>query len=164
MLTRTNNNHHKTIQHGGIIERVFDDIFDSFWQPSNPSGPSHTFYDDGNQYRIVEEVPGWNKKDLKMHLKHNGQLELSGKINRKNEKAGTFRGQSIYKSYTLPNDADTNKIKAHVKDGILTISVDKQKIDNYSRSIPISGVGGKKAIAQSGEHRGWLNKIKNWFK
>jgi HSP20 family molecular chaperone IbpA len=61
-------------------------------------------------------VPGFTKEDLKIKM-INGELSIVS-TNEDNVWLGSFE-----KLFTLPIDADTKKIKAKVKNGVLTITL-----------------------------------------
>lgn len=86
--------------------------------------------EDENEYLIKAELPGVDKKDVKVTLE-NGDLMISGeRKSEKEEKGKTYhRVERVYGSFTrsfsLPTDADPNKIDARFKEGVLEVHVAK---------------------------------------
>ncbi|MBU1564849.1 MAG: Hsp20/alpha crystallin family protein [Proteobacteria bacterium] len=93
------------------------------------SGPRTNMYDTGETLEIRVEVPGIKKDDLNIKLQGN-YLEIRG--TRKAESQEGFlthrveRGATSFtRSFTLPSEVDSNKVEATLKDGILTLVLDK---------------------------------------
>lgn len=119
----------------GRINRLFDDslIRSRFFDDDMLSGiwtPAVDLYETDNDIVIKAELPGVDKKDIKVEVKDN-MLHLSGE--RKTEKDikeenyhrieryyGTFR-----RSFGLPAHVEHDKVKARFKDGILEITLPK---------------------------------------
>jgi HSP20 family protein len=73
--------------------------------------------EDAGQYYIQLEVPGLSRSDLKIKVEDR-ELHIEGE--RKGRFPVTFR-----KAFTLPDEVDTDKIKAQTKDGILELVLPK---------------------------------------
>lgn len=134
------------------MDRLFQDAFRSFGMPSrladwDPFGPDKSFGMDNamllrpkvdireteEAYQISVEVPGVKEDDLSLRLdgdcliisgeKH--EQETSGdddKVHRVERSYGSFR-----RMLTLPVDARGEDIKAQFKDGVLSISLPRDK-------------------------------------
>src|SRR5256885_14935994 len=80
--------------------------------------------EDEKEYLIKAELPEMKKEDVKVTVE-NGVLTISGERKfEKEEKNKKYhrveRGYGTFmRSFTLPDDADANKIKAEVKNGLL---------------------------------------------
>ncbi|NBC82544.1 MAG: Hsp20 family protein [Bacteroidetes bacterium] len=163
----TNNHHTQPGYREGIVERLFNDVFDSFWTPEKSHNVSGNIYDNGHEYLIEEAVPGMNKKDLKLTIDHNRRLVLQGKkeISKNNRKTHYQFSSGIQQTYVLPDNADTDHIRANVKDGLLRISIGKQKNTGYAKNISISGgTNNTKSIEDATITNNLWSKIKGWFK
>jgi HSP20 family protein len=96
---------------------------------------------DGNLFLRVE-VPGINEKEIDLKLEGN-ILILKGekKLENEEDRGNVHRMESYYgafsRSFTLPDSADRDHIKAECKNGILTITV-PQKPEVRPREIPVS--------------------------
>ena len=88
-------------------------------------------------FEMTMELPKFNREDLAVGI-HNGMLSISGsKQERKKKKdkdvvAEKHRQEQFTRSLRLPKDAETKKIKAKLKKGVLRIQ------------IPRTGAGKKK--------------------
>jgi len=91
--------------------------------------PSTNLYDAGNQLEMKAEVPGITKENMNIKIQGN-YLELSG--TRKSDAPEGYKAHriereaaSFTRSFTLPNDIDSEKVKASLKNGILTLALPK---------------------------------------
>ena len=85
-----------------------------------------------NAYRIAVELLGVEEKDIHLSVE-DGVVMLSGEKRTEREDKGEtwFFSERQYgsfnRSFRLPPDADGEKVDAHLKDGVLTITVPKTK-------------------------------------
>ncbi len=114
------------------VDRLFDDflshdsdeMFESRWHPVVDLS------ENGDNYLVHAEIPGLNKKDVKITLQDN-VLTISGekKLERE-EKNKTYHlvershGQ-FTRSFNLPAKVDEKGIKAEFKNGVLEITLPK---------------------------------------
>ena len=92
--------------------------------------PALDVYEDKDNLFVRAELPGMKKEDISLTL-HDGSLSVSGE--RKSEEK--FKGAEVYRSerfvgrfqrtVTLPTPVQADKVKAHYKDGILTVTLPK---------------------------------------
>jgi len=88
--------------------------------------------EDDKEYLIKAELPEMKKEDVKVTVE-NGVLTISGE--RKCEQEETKkkyhrveRGYGTFmRSFTLPDDADFNKVNAQFKNGVLMVHVPKSE-------------------------------------
>jgi len=120
------------------MSRDWDNIVDSFFNfPSVRSSNSWAFVprvdiaEEKDQMRVVAEIPGMEKDDIKVYLE-NGVLTISGErkpIMERTEDTNYVRCElssgSFSRSFTLPDHVDTEKITADYKNGLLTIVLPK---------------------------------------
>ncbi len=79
---------------------------------------------------IEADLPGISKDSISVNVE-NRTLTLKGERRREivedNAKAGIHRAERVFgtftRSFTLPESADSSKVKADYKDGVLTITV-----------------------------------------
>lgn len=103
--------------------------------------PATDIYETKDEYVFKLELPGISKEDVKVEL-NGDKLNISG--DRKEEKevkreeyhrvervCGTFA-----RSFQLPKNADGQKVKAGMKDGILELRIPKRE-EAKAKSIPI---------------------------
>ena len=85
----------------------------------------------GDTYRIAVELPGVDEKDIDLSV-DNGMLTVKGeKKTSREEKGDTWYFSereygSFSRAFRLPSDADEDKVKADLKDGVLTVTVPKK--------------------------------------
>lgn len=118
------------------IDRVFGRFFPSQDQdgdrPSQQSvwAPRLDLIETDEAYRIHLDVPGMSKDDLKINYQNN-ELTVSGErtSNRPEDGAEFVRVERpfghFYRTFSLPQTVDADKISATYKSGVLTISVPK---------------------------------------
>ena len=141
------------------MDRIFDETFRSFGFPSvfrqqgeslkdlsSAWRPSVDIQEKDNNYLISVEIPGVEEKDIKLNV-DGDQLTISGE--KRQEEASEEKGKyhrverrygSFYRMLSLPHDANAQDIHASFKDGVLEVSVprDKNKQPEGGRSIPIT--------------------------
>lgn len=104
--------------------------------------PATDIYETKDEYVFKLELPGISKEDVKVEL-NGDKLSISG--DRKEEKevkreeyhrVERYCG-SFARSFQLPKNADGQKVKAGMKDGILELRIPKRE-EAKAKSIPIS--------------------------
>ena len=92
--------------------------------------PQVDISEDDNEYLIKADLPEMKKEDVKVTFE-NGILSISGeRKSEKEEKEKKFhRIERSYgtflRTFTLPEDADSTKIAAEFKDGVLKVHLPK---------------------------------------
>jgi len=127
----------------GLFESLFKDFPFGGLQPAKESGmPAVDVLEKDGNLVLRAELPGMEEKDFELKLDGN-VLTLRGerKFEEKDEKDNYRRIESFYgsfsRSFTLPETADRDKIKADYKNGVLTVTV-PQKPELKPREIPVS--------------------------
>src|SRR5881396_3849112 len=88
--------------------------------------------EDDKEYLIKAELPEVKKDDVKVTVE-SGVLTISGERKFEREEKGRkyHRVERAYgnfvRSFTLPDDADANKVNAEFKDGVLKVHVTKNE-------------------------------------
>jgi len=113
----------------------FDDIVDSFFKaPVFRNGIDRDFMprvdivEDKEKLNLLVELPGMEKDEIKV-LVEDGILTISGERKMENEEKDKnyIRTERFYgsfsRSFTLPDNLDSEKISADYKNGILNISL-----------------------------------------
>ena len=130
------------------IDRVFNEAFHSFGMPSLRSKlfsendlynvdffkPNTNISTDEDNYLISVEIPGMDEKDLNIELKDNVLIIKGNKHEEKQEKeTNYYRSERYYGTFqrvlSIPSDAKTEAIAANMKNGVLSISIPKEKVD-----------------------------------
>jgi len=128
------------------VDRLFDRVFQGFGLSSfGFDQPSFQRMADGmikptldlgasdKEYTITVEVPGVDKKDVKLEVV-NDVLTISGekKQEKEEKEKNYYRMERSYGSFrrvlSLPGDADQNSIKAKFKNGVLTVTMPRKEL------------------------------------
>ena len=130
------------------IDRLFDDFDHGSWrsplrrslfdmepswrtEPSWSTTPAVDIVEKGNAYEITAELPGMDEKNIEVSLV-NGNLTIKGeKQEEKEEKKKDYylherHFGSFERCFAVPEKADPDKIEAHFKKGLLTVTLPKK--------------------------------------
>ena len=111
------------------VTRLLDDLFTERSQ-GGALVPALDVTESDDQYVITLEVPGVAKEDVTVEM-HENLMTIRGEKNsereEKQEKSRWVerRYGSFSRSFTLPSNADPERVKAAFKDGVLTIEIAK---------------------------------------
>ena len=133
------------------LPTFFNDFFDNDWMlKANATAPAINVIENEKDYKVELAAPGMTKEDFNIQLGNEGELTITmemlsdTKEEPKNENKKYLRREFSYtkfqQSFVLPDDVDKAKISASVNDGVLTIDLPKQAIEekaNASRAIEI---------------------------
>jgi HSP20 family protein len=115
-------------QSGGFWPNLYDPFRQFGKNVADWFAPASEAATSEDGYRIAIELPGVAESDIDLSV-HDGVLTLKGeKRSEKEEKGETWYFSereygSFSRSFRLPPDADGAKVDAHMKDGVLTITV-----------------------------------------
>jgi len=103
--------------------------------------PTIDIKDEANQYLIRADVPGVDPKNIEVSIDKGmltirGHRETETKEERENYVHVERSQGSFYRTISLPNAADSSKISAKSKHGVLEITIPKVK-ENLSQKIQI---------------------------
>jgi HSP20 family protein len=120
-----------------VMRRQMERLLDAYGnrQPGrDESGvyPAVNITEDAEAYYVSAELPGVKSADLDLNVTAN-QLTLAGertipeeaadaRYHRREREAGRFS-----RAVALPGDIDTDKVRARLTDGVLTVTVPKQE-------------------------------------
>lgn len=115
------------------IDRLFDVPLEELARSSQLfSGwtPALDMHEEKDKLVVQVELPGMKKEDIDISL-HDGCLSISGERKKEEE----FKGAEVYRTerfvgkfqrtITLPAPVAVDKVKAHYRDGVLTITLPK---------------------------------------
>ena len=111
------------------LQRSLDASRSSDWFGATTSGygasPPVNVFQSGDDFILIAELPGVDKKDLDVRVK-GGEVQLSGKksidraedasIHRRERVSGDFN-----RTLTLRADIDSERVEAELKDGVLKV-------------------------------------------
>jgi HSP20 family protein len=139
------------------IERWFEDMWSA---PSSllcssllPAGrltelgafsPSVDMFIDGSELVFKADLPGVSKEDIEINIADN-VLTISGekKVEEKFESVSCFSYErshgSFRRGFELPEGTDTDKVKAHLENGVLEIRIPKnENVVSNTKKITIN--------------------------
>lgn len=96
----------------------------------NELSPSVDIYEEGNELILKADLPGLGKDEVTVDVSNN-TLNITGEKKReeKVDKENYYRYERAHgcfnRSFELPEGLDTEKVKAHFKDGVLEIRIPK---------------------------------------
>lgn len=116
------------------MPEVFNDFFDTDFMPrTNATAPAINVKETEHDYTVELAAAGMKKDDFNINIDADGNLHI--KMEKKNEKKEEekkehylrreFSYSNYQQSYTLPEDADREKISAKVADGVLEVEIPK---------------------------------------
>jgi len=113
------------------LSHLLDDTPTSGLGEAEQWAPRVDIRETGDALLVQAELPGIAKKDIQLEVKES-VLTISGE--RRYEKdvkeENVHRVERIYgnfsRSFSLPNNIDTNKVEASMKDGVLEIRLPKR--------------------------------------
>jgi len=118
------------------MDHFFDDLVPFSWRKENGGSdagmwsPSVDISEDENEYLIKMDIPGIEKKDIKVSFQ-DGRITITGEkeTETKEEKKDFLRKEryrgSFYRSFTLSDPIKDEDIRATFKDGVLKLVVPK---------------------------------------
>ncbi|MEW5905664.1 MAG: Hsp20/alpha crystallin family protein [Elusimicrobiota bacterium] len=113
------------------LGRVFEDLFDL--APSGPNAPQIDIKETDKTVEVRAALPGVEKKDINIDLTENALAISCERREEKEEKGkgGWLRREQsygrFYRSFTLPAPVKTGEAKAEYRDGVLKLTMPKQK-------------------------------------
>ncbi len=128
LLARRNNN-------SDWLSNIFDDaFFDTDVMPRmNATAPATNVKESEKDYTMEVAAPGLKKEWVRVNIDNDGNLNIAieNKMEHKDEDKHEhylrreFSYSNYQQSYTLPEDADREKISAKVADGVLEVEIPK---------------------------------------
>ena len=127
-----------------LVDKLFNSPLDEYFNFSKTlSVPSINIKETDAEYDLSIATPGLDKKDFNMDVTEgiltiSAEKEKEVKMDKKNGRFNRmeYNYSSWSRSFTLPNDCDSNKIKAEYKNGELMISIPKteaKKLKNVKK-------------------------------
>jgi HSP20 family protein len=130
----------KTNPKGALIPSVFSDFFDSnqFFSPRwferefSETLPAVNIKEDGKQFNIELAVPGFSKGDFKITAEDDVLTLSAEKKEEKSEKDERYTRReysysSFSRSFSLPQNANAEKVDAKYENGILKLALPKKE-------------------------------------
>ncbi|MDD3263782.1 MAG: Hsp20/alpha crystallin family protein [Candidatus Nanoarchaeia archaeon] len=109
---------------------------------SNYKKPISDIYETENEFIIEVEIPGIEKKDIKIDLNNNSidiKAESKNEYKTKENKKGFCKIErnytGFYRHFSLPENIDIDKSSAEYKEGLLKITIPKTLLETTKRKL-----------------------------
>ena len=116
-----------------LPERFYlDNFFDDFLDERRSNAMKCDIYEKDNKYHVEMDIPGFDKKDIKVEC-DKGYLTITAQKEEKEEEhkdknyIRRERRYGTYKREFYLGELDSEKINAEFKDGVLTVTVPKKE-------------------------------------
>lgn len=130
-----------------VLERQMGRLLEEFKEPASGDKPARLgatdVTEDTKGYTIAIEVPGCQESDIKLSAS-GGTLVISGEKKRPEQEEGARQHlagrvfSTFEESFTIPENADADKISATLKNGVLTVTLPhKAEVRPAERTIAI---------------------------
>lgn len=123
------------------VWRMFDRMIDDFNESGETRSMATDILENEKEYMITAELPGLEKKDVKISIDKN-QLLIEAEVDQEKEekeqnwiRRERYQG-SFRRSFVLDDTCDCEKIKAEMEKGILNIHIPKSA-PSVARKIDI---------------------------
>ncbi len=144
----------KTVTLYPTLENVMDSFFNdfrglrsapaSYTLPKSFGFPSIDLKETENAYIMEAELPGYDEKNIQVHVDNKRLTIESAAEEEKEEKSeGKYlikerRSHSFSRVFQLPESADSDAVRAVFKNGVLTLDI-KKRPESQKRLIQING-------------------------
>lgn len=138
---------------GSLVDRMFndffsDDFFNRGWNVTSSNGNGVAaarvdIADKGDNYEVRADLPGVDKKDVKVSVDDN-LISIEAEVQREEEKKEGERvvyseryASKFMRQFTLPGEVDASKADAKLENGVLTLTLPK-KASVAARQLTVS--------------------------
>ncbi|WP_053227980.1 Hsp20/alpha crystallin family protein [Spirochaeta cellobiosiphila] len=122
-------NNNRALDWARDVERMMDGIWGN---PYGASQASVDFVEKDAEYQIIADLPGIDQKDINLEIKDD-RLSFSTikKVEKEEKEEESYlireRSEASYsRTFQLPKGIDHDRIKAELKNGVLTITIPKK--------------------------------------
>ncbi|MCL1815233.1 MAG: Hsp20/alpha crystallin family protein [Treponema sp.] len=129
-----------------VMDHLLESFFDSSLVPfrGNPvlsKLPLVDVQETADAYLVEAELPGFDEKQIKVQME-GGKLTIESARDEEKKEEKNFlirerRNVSFCRSFTLPENADTETVSAVFKNGVLLLEI-KKRTENARRLIEIN--------------------------
>ena len=117
-----------------IIDQFFSDLsIDPRFSSMNMNSVSNYYNENEKEYYLTMDIPGMSKDDIEVTFDSN-LLKISGQ--RKSDKYDAYEYGKMERTFSVPNNVETNKISANIDNGVLKVLLPKAK-SSLGRKITI---------------------------
>jgi HSP20 family protein len=131
---------------GGLFDEVFGGSLVDYVTPETRGmfSPRTDIKETTKNIKVTAEMPGISQEDIDVSV-HNGILTISGEKKVENEETETDyhhveRSYGCFsRSISLPDTVETDKVEALFKNGVLTVTLPKnKKTVHHAKKIPVT--------------------------
>ncbi|MCB9245704.1 MAG: Hsp20/alpha crystallin family protein [Flavobacteriales bacterium] len=117
---------------------TMSDLFDKDWlnlrSPNLEWAPAVNVVDNDSCYELEFSAPGFKKEDFNISIDNRvllveGRHEQRDEEKKKNYTRKEFITRSFSKSFTLPENVDSDEVEATYEDGILKLILTKKQVE-----------------------------------
>lgn len=132
------------VNYSPIVKSLFDTVYNSYLEKDsalNHKKVEHEVYESEHDFILKLFVPGYQKTDFEVKIEKN-QLSIST-LNETNQPenykllARTTKDGKIFKTFTLTDSIDSEKISANYENGVLSFVIPKVEKIKTVRNIVI---------------------------
>lgn len=140
-LIRYNTSDYVPATFSSLVDRFFNDTLTR--SGGSSFQPRVDIVENDNAYELHVAVPGMNKEDFTIEMKDNfltvsGERKFSSEKKDANWHSIETQFGSFSRSFSLPENADANKIAAKYTNGILEISIPKDEKKALKTTIKVN--------------------------
>lgn len=122
-----------------LLDSLFEDLFDITGNDTSTKVPVHDVIENEKEFQIEALLAGIKKEDISIDVEKD---VLTIQAERKDVKDIQYNRKQTYfgkykRSFTLPDNVDTEKIEASLSDGILKVIIPKIEEDKKSGKLSI---------------------------
>ena len=130
-----NNAMPRSISGWSDFDRLFENVFGSLSNGStmnwNDARPMVDIRSDENGYHIEADLPGLDEKDIDVRIENDLLTIVAERTVENDENQDGYivreRGHSRFRrSFALPEDVDRDKVDAHYKNGVLSLTLHRK--------------------------------------
>jgi len=125
------------------VNRLQHEMGRAFGRVSSGFGsyPALDVWQDEDATFVEAELPGLQLDDLEIHMTGNNELSIKGERKSPEVEEGTWRRRErefgkFARTFSLPDDVDTEKVEATFRNGVLTIRLPRRE-ESKSRRITV---------------------------
>lgn len=127
------------------LDKILNDVFNTpvFNDEKHGMTPSVNVLENADNFKLEVAAPGLAKDDFKINVEDD-VLTVSSEKTVENKEEGEkfvrreFAYSTFKRTFTLPENAHIEGIKATHENGVLTINIPKQEIKKTTQTIAIS--------------------------
>nr|AFV46373.1 ACD-sHsps-like protein [Tamarix hispida] len=122
------------------MDRLFEDAMALPGQPSMEVRAPWDIMDDSDEIKMRFDMPGLSKDEVQVMVEDGDILVIKGEAKKEESGDDTWASRtynSYHNRFQLPQGCEADKIKAELKNGVMSITIPKTKIERRFVDVPI---------------------------